>query len=57
MRAIYARRSVINLVGAHIDVNTGEWTHTDAGIGAFIDSFYEYLLKSYLMFGEREDLV
>ena len=27
-----------------------------SGIGAGIDSFYEYLLKSYIVFGEREDL-
>lgn len=27
-----------------------------SGIGAGIDSFYEYLLKSYILFGEREDL-
>ena len=27
-----------------------------SGIGAGIDSYYEYLLKSYILFGEREDL-
>jgi mannosidase alpha-like ER degradation enhancer 1 len=27
-----------------------------SGIGAGIDSFYEYLLKSYILYGEREDL-
>ncbi|CAH1427180.1 unnamed protein product [Lactuca virosa] len=45
VRGIWARRSRINLVGAHIDVFTGEWTQKDAGIGTSIDSFYEYLLK------------
>ena len=29
-------------------------THTHAGIGAGIDSFYEYLLKAYVMFGDEE---
>ena len=27
-----------------------------SGVGAGIDSFYEYLFKSYILFGEREDL-
>ncbi|KAH0460851.1 hypothetical protein IEQ34_008426 [Dendrobium chrysotoxum] len=52
VRGIWARRSKINLVGAHINVFSGEWTQKDAGIGTSIDSFYEYLLKAkthYLM--------
>ncbi|KAL3507753.1 hypothetical protein ACH5RR_033135 [Cinchona calisaya] len=53
---IWARRSKINLVGAHIDVFSGEWTQKDAGIGTSIDSFYEYLLKAYLLFGDEEYL-
>ncbi|KAK9179728.1 hypothetical protein WN943_028932 [Citrus x changshan-huyou] len=46
---IWARRSKLNLVGAHINVFTGEWTQKDAGIGTSIDSFYEYLLKASKM--------
>ncbi|KAL0414418.1 UNVERIFIED_CONTAM: Alpha-mannosidase I MNS4 [Sesamum radiatum] len=49
VRGLWARRSRINLVGAHIDVFTGEWTQKDAGIGTSIDSFYEYLLKAYYL--------
>ncbi|XP_057960219.1 alpha-mannosidase I MNS4 isoform X2 [Malania oleifera] len=45
VRGLWARRSNLNLVGAHINVFTGEWTQKDAGIGTSIDSFYEYLLK------------
>ncbi|KAF9605954.1 hypothetical protein IFM89_021280 [Coptis chinensis] len=56
VRGIWARRSEINLVGAHINVFTGEWTQKDAGIGTSIDSFYEYLLKAYILFGEEEYL-
>ncbi|KAK3010771.1 hypothetical protein RJ639_011991, partial [Escallonia herrerae] len=64
VRGIWARRSRINLVGAHVDVFTGEWTQKtdvsvglqDAGIGTSIDSFYEYLLKAYLLFGDDEYL-
>ncbi len=32
-------------MGNHIDVLTGKWTATDAGIGAGVDSYYEYLVK------------
>ncbi|ONK67370.1 uncharacterized protein A4U43_C06F19470 [Asparagus officinalis] len=56
VRGIWARRSNINLVGAHINIFTGEWTQKDAGIGTSIDSFYEYLLKAYLLFGDEEYL-
>ncbi|XP_052190234.1 alpha-mannosidase I MNS4 [Diospyros lotus] len=56
VRGLWARRSKINLVGAHIDVFTGRWTQKDAGIGTSIDSFYEYLLKAYLLFGDEEYL-
>ncbi|PKA65557.1 putative alpha-mannosidase I MNS4 [Apostasia shenzhenica] len=56
VRGIWARRSKVNLVGAHINVFSGEWTQKDAGIGTSIDSFYEYLLKAYLLFGDEEYL-
>ncbi|XP_047311146.1 alpha-mannosidase I MNS4 [Impatiens glandulifera] len=56
VHGLWARRSKINLVGAHINVFTGEWTQKDAGIGTSIDSFYEYLLKAYLLFGDEEYL-
>jgi len=56
VRGIWSRRSKLNLVGAHINVFTGEWTQKDAGIGTSIDSFYEYLLKAYLLFGDEEYL-
>ena len=38
-------------VGNHIDVQSGEWTSLDAGIGAGIDSYFEYLLKGGILFG------
>ncbi|KAF8401793.1 hypothetical protein HHK36_012739 [Tetracentron sinense] len=56
VHGIWARRSKLNLVGAHINVFTGEWTQKDAGIGTSIDSYYEYLLKAYLLFGDEEYL-
>jgi mannosidase alpha-like ER degradation enhancer 2 len=50
--ALYDRRSTtLNLLGNHINIINGQWTHRDAGIGANVDSFYEYLWKGYLLFG------
>merc|ERR1712078_306164 len=50
-RGVWSRRSRLNLVGGHVDVQSGNWIHKDAGIGTSIDSFYEYLLKSYVLHG------
>jgi len=54
VRALWSRRSRLGLVGAHIDVRSGTWTHRDAGVGTSIDSFYEYLLKAWLLLGDAE---
>src|SRR5580700_6693255 len=51
---LYKRRSSIGLVGSGIDVKTGQWTDTTSYIGGGIDSYYEYLLKSWLMFGDKD---
>lgn len=50
----YERRSKIGLVGAAIDVETGEWTRSDSHIGGGIDSYYEYLFKCWLLFGDAD---
>lgn len=49
LRALWKARSAIGLVGNHIDVQTGRWTAVDAGIGAGVDSYYEYLVKGAIM--------
>eukprot|EP00064_Thunnus_orientalis_P011410 superscaffoldBa00001646_g11441 len=36
-----------NLVGTTINIHSGEWVRRDSGVGAGIDSYYEYLLKAY----------
>lgn len=50
----YKRRSGIGLVGLNIDVETGEWTNQDASIAGGIDSYYEYLLKCWKLFGDED---
>jgi mannosidase alpha-like ER degradation enhancer 2 len=51
---IFERRSPIGLVGQRIHVETGEWINPNSHIGGEIDSYYEYLLKSWLLFGDRD---
>jgi Glycosyl hydrolase family 47 len=36
-------------VGNHIDVASGKWTAQDAGIGAGVDSYFEYLVKGAML--------
>jgi len=50
----YKRRSAIGLVGEWINVETGKWTNPDSHISGAIDSYYEYLLKCWRLFGDRE---
>ena len=54
-KAIFSRRSEIGLPGEFIDVETGKWSgeqwhHLQAGV----DSYYEYMFKSWLLFGDPE---
>jgi len=50
----FKRRSSIGLVGEWINVETGQWTKTDSHISGAIDSYYEYLLKCSILFGDPE---
>jgi len=50
----FKRRSPPGLVGESINVETGEWTNTDSHISGGIDSYYEYLWKCWLLFGDKD---
>mgnify|MGYP006278931431 CR=1 FL=1 len=52
--ALYERRSDLDLVGSGINVETGEWGQTESHVGGFIDSYYEYLLKGWKLFGDQK---
>jgi mannosidase alpha-like ER degradation enhancer 2 len=54
--ALFRRASPLGLVGSEIDVETGEWKDTDSHVGGGIDSYYEYLYKSWLLFGDADFL-
>ncbi|KAF2875774.1 glycosyl hydrolase family 47-domain-containing protein [Massariosphaeria phaeospora] len=47
--AVWQRRSSIGLIGAGIDAETGQWVSPFTGVGAGIDSFFEYSLKSHIL--------
>src|SRR5436190_23115823 len=52
----YKRRSPLGLVGSSINVETGAWTDPDSHISGGIDSYYEYLWKCWLLFGDNDCL-
>lgn len=51
---LYTRRSAIGLVGSTINVETGKWIDTTSHISGGIDSYYEYLLKAWLLFEDKD---
>lgn len=50
--ALFERRSRVGLVGSTIDVESGRWVDRDSHVSGGIDSYYEYLLKAWLLFGD-----
>jgi mannosidase alpha-like ER degradation enhancer 2 len=52
--ALFDRRSPAGLVGSTIDVRTGAWIDRDSHVSGGIDSYYEYLLKSWLLFRDPD---
>jgi len=53
LESLYNHRSEIGLLGNHINTRTGHWTATESGIGAGVDSYFEYLVKGYILFNDR----
>ncbi|CAG03801.1 unnamed protein product [Tetraodon nigroviridis] len=54
LRALWKTRSDIGLVGNHIDVQSQKWVAQDAGIGAGVDSYFEYLVKGAVLLQDQE---
>ena len=46
---VWGRRSEIGLIGNGIDAERGVWIGPHSGIGAGMDSFFEYALKSHVL--------
>ena len=53
---IWEKRSKLDLLGITLNVETGKWKQTHSSIGAGVDSFYEYLLKTFVLFGDAKYL-
>ncbi|PFH56549.1 hypothetical protein XA68_16342 [Ophiocordyceps unilateralis] len=51
---VWRRRSDIGLIGNGIDAEHGVWIGPHAGIGAGMDSFFEYALKSHILLSGHE---
>ena len=51
---MFNRRSKLGLVGSTINVETGVWTDSTTHISGGIDSYYEYLLKASILFGDPD---
>jgi hypothetical protein len=54
VKAIFSRSSRWGLLGERINVETGEWTDPRSHIGCCIDSYFEYLYKGWVLFGDEE---
>ena len=52
--AVWSRRSSIGLIGAGVDAEAGHWIGGFSGIGAGIDSFFEYALKTHILLSGQE---
>jgi mannosidase alpha-like ER degradation enhancer 2 len=50
----YRRRSPLGLVGQSMNVDTGAWIDRDSHISGGVDSYYEYLWKCWLLFGDQD---
>lgn len=53
LMGVWKFRARHGVIGTMIDITNGHWTNTEATIGASVDSFYEYALKAYLVFGDE----
>jgi mannosidase alpha-like ER degradation enhancer 2 len=52
----YKRRSPLGLVGSSINVETGAWVDPESHVSGGIDSYYEYLWKAWVLFGDTDCL-
>ena len=49
VEALYSHRTHYGLVGTHIDTQSGKWVTRSGGIGSYVDSYIEYLVKGWIM--------
>ena len=55
MRAVFDRRSALDLLGTTLNIETGRWTDTTScAPNPPVDSYYEYLWAGAELFGDRD---
>jgi mannosyl-oligosaccharide alpha-1,2-mannosidase len=54
LKAVYDRRSRLDLVGTEINIETGVWTNPSARVDPPVDSFFEYLWDGWDLFGDSD---
>lgn len=42
------------MVGKHLHIKTMQWTELDSCFGRNGDSYYEYLLKGYILLNDKQ---
>lgn len=47
------RNRKTDLVGKHVHIDTGKWVEQSSGVGSNGDSYYEYLYKMSVLFGDE----
>lgn len=47
------RHQSTDLVGTVLNIDSGEWVRRESGVGAGSDSYYEYLMKAYILLGDE----
>lgn len=53
-KAVFDRRSDLDLVGTEINIETGAWTDSSARVDPPVDSFFEYLWDGWDLFGDHD---
>ncbi|KAK6195946.1 hypothetical protein SNE40_001268 [Patella caerulea] len=52
----HQRHRSTDLMGTVINIHNGDWIRRESGVGAGIDSYYEYVLKAYILLGDESYL-
>jgi mannosidase alpha-like ER degradation enhancer 1 len=53
LTALHNSSAKLAFMGAQVNVDDGTWAYTASGVGAGVDSLYEYLIKAYILFGDE----
>lgn len=54
MLRLYELRSPCDMVGKHLDILQEKWTELGSCFGRNSDSYYEYLLKGYVLLNDNQ---